>query len=204
MILESLVTTRNLTPEGSQAGNDVNMSPMGATILQCHPDGELATFELRPFDTSRTFANLKRTHQGVMHVDDNVELFALSAIGQLQTLPDLYAAPHVDAEIIATSCRAYEFEVKFIDQTGPRMSLNCEVLAVHRHRDFFGFNRAKHAVLEAAILATRVNFLPREEIESAMDRLEIIVKKTSGEAEAVAFEAIQNFIASTREPAGDV
>ena len=199
MILESLVTTRNEPSSSSHPEQSVNLSPMGPRLLSRHADGELATFELRPFDTSRTFSNLRRTKQGVMHVDDNVLLFAQSAVGQLLELPELYPATKVAGDIIVSSCRAYEFEVKFIDSTGPRMSLNCEVVAVHRHRDFFGFNRAKHAVLEAAILATRIDFLPREEIQSSFKRLALIVQKTSGPDEEKAFQVVQQYAESAWE-----
>ncbi|MEL7496903.1 MAG: DUF447 domain-containing protein [Planctomycetota bacterium] len=194
MILESIVTTLNEVDVNATLSDRVNISPMGPRILSRHADGALATFQLRPFDSSRTFANLKRTRQGVLHVDDNVELFAATAIGQLGELPDLYDAERVMGQIIADACRAYEFEVKYIDETGNRMSLNCEVVASHRHRDFFGFNRAKHAVLEAAILATRVNFLPKEEILSSFSRLKTIVEKTAGPTEFNAYELLSKFV----------
>jgi hypothetical protein len=191
MILESIVTTLN---------NDasVNISPMGPRILDAAADGSFEKFELRPFDTSTTFANLKLTQAGVMHVDDNVDLFARAAIGKItgNGLPKLTAAEVVDGQVIESACRAYEFKVNFIDETGPRMSLNCEVVAVHRQRDFFGFNRAKHAVIEAAILATRLDFLPSQEIAALMKRLQTIVDKTAGEQETQAMMLLAKFIQS--------
>ncbi len=194
MILESIVTTLN---------NDasVNISPMGPRILDAAADGSFEKFELRPFDTSTTFANLKRTQAGVMHVDDNVDLFARAAIGKItgSGLPKLTAAEVVDGQVIESACRAYEFKVNFINETGPRMSLNCEVVAVHRQRDFFGFNRAKHAVIEAAILATRLDFLPQEEIAEQFRRLKIIIDKTAGSAERNAFENLCQFVGSSNE-----
>ncbi|MAR13923.1 MAG: hypothetical protein CL681_28610, partial [Blastopirellula sp.] len=63
-----------------------------------------------------------------------------------------------------------------------------------RGRDFFGFNRAKHAVLEAAIFATRVDFLPEREIRAEWERLQIIVDKTAGDQERRAFEFLTQFI----------
>ena len=54
-------------------------------------------------------------------------------------------------------------------------------------REFFGFNRAKHAVVEAAILATRTAFLPREQIMAEYERLAVLVEKTGGERETEAF-----------------
>ena len=68
-----------------------------------------------------------------MHVDDNVELFAQSAIGKIeppQTCRRLAKAEAIKGHIIQSACRAYEFKVESIDETGPRMSLFCEVLQV--------------------------------------------------------------------------
>lgn len=182
MILEALVTTIN--EDGS-----TNLSPMGPTVH----DG-LSTFELRPFNTSRTFANLKRTRMGVLHVTDDVELFAKSAIGRLIEMPDLIDAEKIAGKIIADACRYHEFEVEFIDETGPRMSLNCRTVASNRIREFWGFNRAKHAVIEAAILATRLDFLPASEIANQFMRLQAIVEKTGGEQEKKGFALLSEFV----------
>ena len=187
MILESIVTTTN--EDGS-----VNISPMGPR-LNSPEDWE--QFELRPFDTSRTFANLQRTGQGVMHVHDDVELFARAAIGQLEPLPKVAAANLIDGWVLTDACRAYEFRVQFVDTTGHRMSLNCQVCQVHRMRDFFGFNRARHAVLEAAILATRLDFLPAETVRSQFDWLGSMVRKTGGETELETFLMLDRFVSET-------
>ncbi|MFK7767027.1 MAG: DUF447 domain-containing protein [Mariniblastus sp.] len=182
MILESIVTTIN--EDGTP-----NISPMGPNVSD-----SIEIFELRPFDTSRTFANLKRSKSGVLHVTDDVELFAKSAIGKLDRLPELIPAELVAGNIIADSCRAYEFKVEYIDETGPRMNLNCKTIKSHRLRDFWGFNRAKHAVLEAAILATRLDFLPSGEIRDQYLRLATAVEKTGGDKEKLAFELLTNFV----------
>ena len=192
MILESIVTTTNV--DGSP-----NISPMGPRITlprSAQTDTSFTRFELRPFDTSSTFANLKRHRQGVLHVDDNVELFARAAVSKIETadLPTLTKAEKIDGHIIQSACRAYEFEVESIDESGPRMSLMCEVVKVHRLRDFFGFNRAKHAVIEAAILATRIDFLPANEIQEQFQWLKLIVEKTAGPAEANAFNYLDHFV----------
>ena len=202
MILESIVTTTNV--DGSP-----NISPMGPRIQQpaasdkpatlprsAQTDPAFTRFELRPFDTSTTFTNLKRHRQGVLHVDDNVELFARAAVNKIETtdLPTLSKAEKIDGHIIQSACRAYEFEVESIDESGPRMSLICEIVKAHRLRDFFGFNRAKHAVIEAAILATRIDFLPAEEIQEQFQWLKVIVEKTAGPAEANAFDYLDQFV----------
>ena len=182
MILESIVTTIN--EDGS-----VNVSPMGPTV-----HGKLQNFELRPFDTSRTFANLKRTRSGVVHVTDDVGLIAQSAIGKLLPLPEFFPAEKVTGQVIANTCRWYEFEVEYIDENSARTSINCKTLYTGRIRDFWGFNRAKHAVIEAAILATRLDFLPREEIQEQFQRLETIVLKTGSAQESKAFQLLSEHV----------
>jgi hypothetical protein len=71
------------------------------------------------------------------------------------------------------------------------------VEAVHsgRLRDFFGFNRAKHAVVEAAILATRTDFLPLDDIEAEYRKLAVIVDKTGGPQEQQAFAFLREHVA---------
>ena len=63
-----------------------------------------------------------------------------------------------------------------------------------RIRDFFGFNRAKHAVVEAAILATRIQILKPEEIRKELTRLESPLNKTAGEQERRAFDFLRSYI----------
>lgn len=182
MILEAIVTTIN--EDGS-----TNVSPMGPTVT-----ADLSQFVLRPFDTSTTYANLKRNRCGVMHVTDDVLMFARAAIGDKPIDARTKDAEVVEGKILLDACRYYEFEVKYIDETGARMVLNCETLSSGRLRDFWGFNRAKHAVIEAAILATRLDFLPSSEIKESMVRLQTIVDKTAGPKEIEAMRLISDYI----------
>jgi hypothetical protein len=187
MILESVVTTRN--PDGS-----INLSPMGPTFSD-DATGNLdwSRFELRPFNTSTTYANLKENRCGILHVTDDVELIARAAIGKLTLRPRLIPGQVVDCQAIADACRWYEFRVERIDETRPRVNLDCKTVHHHWQREFCGFNRAKHAVLEAAILATRLDFLPTEEIAEQFQRLEIMVQKTGGQQEHKAFALLKNY-----------
>jgi hypothetical protein len=70
---------------------------------------------------------------------------------------------------------------------------------VHRgtRREFIGFNRARHAVLEAAIYATRLHLLPRAFIDSEMARLQVIVDKTAGPQEIEAMALLTEHIRAT-------
>ncbi|WP_437228212.1 DUF447 domain-containing protein [Planctomicrobium sp. SH661] len=182
MILEGLCTTRN--PDGT-----INIAPMGPVVNE-----ELTSFRFRPFQTSTTFGNLKRTGCGVFHVVDDVRLIARAAVGALTDLPALIPAARVSGSVIADACRWYEFEVTAIDDSRPRSEIETRVVHVGLNREFWGFNRAKHAVLETAILATRLHLVPREEINRQLEQFAVIVDKTAGEQEQTAFAFLEQWI----------
>ncbi|OHB77550.1 MAG: hypothetical protein A2W31_18215 [Planctomycetes bacterium RBG_16_64_10] len=167
-------------------------------------DSDFKSLQLRPYQTSMTFANLKRTRQGVLHVTDDVELFARAAIGPVQPPPTLIPAGAVDGYILADACRWFAFRVTAVDDDGQPARIDAVVVDRGTQRDFFGFNRAKHAVLEAAILATRITRLPPAQIQADMDRLAVLVAKTAGPQERRAFgllnDYLRNNLRSTGQP----
>lgn len=165
------------------ADGAVNISPMGPIV-----DESMTELVLRPYQTSTTYQNLKRTRQGVFHMTDDVELIAHAALGQPAPLPPLAPAEAMEGQIITSACRWYALRVRTLDDSQERTEIVCDVVDRGTLREFFGFNRAKHAVLEAAILATRVAFLPADEIRAEMARLKSPVVKTGGPAELRAFE----------------
>ena len=181
-LLEGIVTTLN-------ADGSAHIAPMGPIV-----DTGFTRIHLRPYQTSTTYQNVKRTRQGVLHVSDDVELFARAAVGRLATPPRLFTATAVDGVILADACRWYAFQVDSLDDREERTSIVASVVEYGRIRDFFGFNRAKHAVIEAAILATRVEYLDAAHIRSEFKRLAVIVEKTGGNQEHAAFEFLQEYL----------
>lgn len=179
MILEGLVTTLN-------ADGSPHLAPMGPRV-----GPEFASFVLRPFPTSGTYRNLLAHPEGVLHVTDDVLLIAKAAVGAADPLPPVRPADKVKGFVLADCCRHYEFVVRSVDDSAERMSLDAEVVHTGRRRDFWGFNRAKHAVLEAAILATRLHLLPREEVTVEFKKLRVIVTKTGGPAEFEAMDFLE-------------
>ena len=128
-----------------------------------------------------------RTRCGVFHITDDAALIARSAIGTLSSLPPLRPAHVVDGFVLADCCRSFEFEIRHADTHGERFILQAEVVHSETHRDFLGFHRARHALLEAAILATRFHLISAAEIETEFAKLETIVRKTGDEPERAAF-----------------
>ncbi len=183
-ILEGIVTTQN--EDGT-----VNISPMGPIV-----DAAVTQFIFRPYCTSTTYKNLKRSGLGVFHITDDVLLFAQAALGQPDPLPTL------DGLILSDACRWYSFKVDTLDHSQQqtdiisqgRPQITAHTIDQGRNRDFLGFNRAKHAVLEAAILATRAHLLPVADILAELERLEPPVQKTASAAELHAFDFLRRKI----------
>ena len=181
MILEGIITTTN--PDGTP-----HLAPMGPRV---EPD--VRRFLLRPFPNSHTYQNLLTHGEGVLHVTDDVLLMAHAAVGQVERFPEVKKAERVRGFIIRSACRFFEFRVASIDESEQRVKIEAEVVHSGTLRDFFGFNRAKHAALEAAIFATRLHLLPREEIETEYRKLRVIVDKTGGEHELEAMAFLENY-----------
>ena len=93
MILEGIVTSQNELGE-------LNIAPMGPQV-----DQGMTQLVLRPFQTSRTFSNLKETRCGIFHVVDDVLLLAKTAIGTLQEIPETFPAEKVSGRVLASACR---------------------------------------------------------------------------------------------------
>ncbi|HXG12187.1 MAG TPA: DUF447 domain-containing protein [Gemmataceae bacterium] len=182
MILEGVVTT--IFPSG-----EVNIAPMGPRV-----GPTMERFLLRPFSTSQTYRNLKAHGEGVFHVTDDVLLLARAALGPVEPPPALFPAARVRGLVLRDACRYYEFRVASLDESEERVRIEAEVVYAGWLRDFVGFNRAKHAVVEAAILATRTDFLPLDQIEAEYRKLAVIVDKTGGEQEQEAFALLRRHV----------
>jgi uncharacterized protein len=188
MIVESIVTTVG-------ADGAVNCAPMGVEWS----DDRIV---LKPFLDTATYRNVVAAGAAVVNLVDDVRIFARGAISN-----PVY--PTVPADVVrgvrlADCCSWRELEVQTVDSTPPRSRI--ETAVVHRGvlREFIGFNRARHAVLEAAIYATRLHLLPREFVARELDRLQVIVNKTAGPAEQEAMALLIAFVRDTavepREP----
>ncbi len=183
MILEGIVTSLN-------TAGSLNIAPMGPVV---ETDNN-KTLLLRPFQSSTTFQNLSQQRCGVFHVVDNVLLVARAAINVWESSPETFAASQIKGDVLKDSCRWLEFEVDQIDTSHQRSEMIVRVVHTERLRDFFGLNRAKHLVLEAIILATRVHLLSQEEIETALKMYRTPIEKTAGENEQLAFSLIESYL----------
>lgn len=182
MILEAIVTTAD------RAGL-VNIAPMGPWV-----DGPaVKALTLKPFRSSHTHANLRESGVAVVHVTDDVELIAASATGRVSAtglIEPLLGRWHKLIEC----CHWFAVEVESWEEDSLRPQAHCRI--VHRgfQRPMFGLNRAKHAVLEGAILVTRLELLGKEDVERQMHALKPLVEKTGGPAEHRAWRQLESIV----------
>jgi uncharacterized protein len=188
MIVEGVATTWDL--EGR-----VNVAPLGPVVPDA-PPSEWSELLLRPFPGSKTYANLKATREGVFHLTDDVLLIAKSAIGEVE--PPLEPCHSLGGRRLVDCCQLFEFRVVEWDESGERPRLRATTLTNWPVRPWTGFNRAKHAVLEAAILATRIHLLGKTEVEAEFARLRSPVEKTAGPAEREAFDLLVEYVRNWR------
>lgn len=187
-IVEGLMTTLD-------ADGVLNIAPMGPMV-----DAAFETFTLRPFTSSTTYKNLKATGHGVFHVTDDALLIARGAIGRLMDrsrggeVIATRSAVNVNGVVLAGACRYHELVVEHLDDLQERTVIKTR--CVHREslRDFFGFCRAKHAVIEAAILATRLHLTGTATVLAEYERLAVMVQKTGGEDERQAMRELTDHV----------
>jgi hypothetical protein len=178
MIIETIVTS-------SDAEGKVNFAPMGVEWGE-----ELIV--IKPFLETTTFRNLRETGVAVVNITDDVRVFARAALSS----PTFAAHPaeSVKGVVLDAACSWREVEVVSIDDTPPRSRIETRVVHRGSQRDFIGFNRARGAVLEATILATRTHMIPADEIRTDLERLQVIVNKTAGEREHEAMNFVTAWV----------
>jgi len=184
MIVETVTTTIN--PDGT-----VNCAAMGVEW------GDEAIV-IKPYGSTRTLRNLQRSGAAVVHLTDDILLFTQAALDDPH--PPTRPATVVAGAVLADACSWREVAVDAIDATGPRAEVTTRVVARGTGREFVGFNRACHAVLEASILASRVRRLPADEVRTEMARLAVLVDKTAGPRERAAMDLV---LAHVRAAAGE-
>jgi hypothetical protein len=181
MIIESILTTVD-------RGGLVNIAPMGV-------EWDEETIVIKPFLETTTFRNIQDTGSAVVNLTDDIFLFAEAAISNPR-YPTVPATTLVRGVVLEAACSWRELEVEALDATPPRARVTTRVVHRGRRREFLGFNRARHAVLEAAILCTRLHLVPRTETEAGFRRLQIIVDKTAGPRELQAMALLTEYLRS--------
>jgi hypothetical protein len=173
-IIETVVTTIN--PDGS-----VNCGAMGVEW------GE-ERIVIKPYAATRTLRNLRATGAAVVNLTDDILLFSQAALGDPH--PATRPAASVEGAVLADACSWREVRVEAIDEGEERARVSTMVVGRGTGREFLGLSRARHAVLEASILASRARWLAAQDIRAELSRLQVLVDKTAGPRERDAMEYV--------------
>jgi uncharacterized protein len=180
VIRETIVTTQ---------GRDgaVHIAPIGLIV-------QAEGFVIAPFRPSQTLDNLRENPHAVANYTDDVLVFAGCLTGRRgwPTRP----AEHIPGAVLASALAHAELEVAHVDEHPQRPRFHCRILHEATHAPFRGFNRAQAAVVEAAILVSRLHLLPMDKIEREIAYLQIAVEKTAGLRERQAWDWLTEKIAA--------
>jgi hypothetical protein len=164
------------------------------------PIGLIASGEewiIAPFHPSQTLANLREVPEAVANYVDDVRIFA-GCLTKRRDWP-LLQAMHVRPPRLAAALAHAELAVVAVEENPTRPRFRCRMVAKAMHRPFEGFNRAKAAVIEAAILLSRRHILPQAEIAQQIARLRPLIEKTAGPEEQTAWDWLMEAFAEEEQ-----
>lgn len=185
LILETIVTT-------TAADGTLHLVPFG---LIREDDGATV---LAPFRPSPTIENLKVNPVFAASSPRDVRVIAGAVTGRREwpTLP----CERIAGSRLADSFGHAEFEVESVEDDETRPRYRGRLVHEAAHAAFIGYNRAQAAVLEAAILSTRLHMLAPEKVLSELRYLSIALSKTAGPREREAWSWIEEKVAAALGP----
>lgn len=171
LIVETIVATRN-------ADGTAHVAPLGLIA-----EGELWT--LAPFRPSRTLDNLAAHPFATASHTDDVRVFAGCLTGR-RDWPVVAAETIVGARL-AGAVAHWELAIERVSEDAVRPRFHARAVHIGQHRPWGGYNRAQAAVIECAVLVSRLDMLPPEKVEAELQYLDIAISKTAGARELEAW-----------------
>lgn len=149
-------------------------APMGISEVNSH-------ILIQPFKPSATYNNLKSHRQCSINYVDDVRVFAGSLTGRRDWPTE--RCQQIECEYLSQALTHSELEVVGFEDNNPRACFTAAIINEVTHSPFRGFNRAQNAVIEAAVLTSRLSMLPVEKIRQEIAYLTIAMEKTAGDRE---------------------
>ncbi len=187
VIFETVVTT--LSAEGK-----AHVAPMGIRYRGPGQDSEVV---LMPYRPSTTLDNIAATGHAVLNIVVDTRVFAGSVTGR--KVWDTVAAEHIAG--VRLACALSHLELRLVSREDEAQRTVLRLARVHEavHAPFIGINRAQAAVVEGAVLVSRLNMLPPDKVDSEMAYLQIAIDKTAGPEEHEAWGWLREAVAKHRQ-----
>lgn len=184
-ILETVITT--VSPAGR-----LHLAPMGVQV-------QGPEVLLQPFRPSTTLDNVLATGRAVLNLSDDVRIFAGCVTGR-RDWPTV-ELPGGEGRRLA-GCLAHA-PLRLIDCRDDPQRPALRMAAGERqvHGAFAGFNRAQAAVIEGAVLVSRLAMLPADKVSREMAYLQIAIDKTAGPDELEAWGWLCEAVGAARRVA---
>ena len=188
MIQEIIVTTTNV--DGS-----THIAPMGIRE-------ESGLIVVAPFKPSATLENIQRNKTAVVNRISDVRIFAGCLTGRKDW--PLTEAERIQGKRLDVALSHLELQLERFEDDELRPRFYCRPIHEVNHKPFKGFNRAQAAVLELAILVSRLRMLPEEKINKEIEYLTIAIDKTAGENEKIAWGWLMEKVEAYWQEEGDM
>jgi len=185
VIFETVVTT--VAPGGA-----AHIAPMGVRYRG-------SDVILMPFKPSTTLANIVATGHAVLNVVVDTRVFAGAVTGRRDW--PLRPAERIVGQRLACALHHVELALAELHDDAQRPALRMARVHEVAHAPYLGHNRAQSAVIEGAILVSRLHMLPAEKVDAEMAYLRIAIDKTAGPEEHEAFGWLVEAIARHRSRA---
>ena len=171
VIFETVVTT--LSTEGV-----AHVAPMGIR----YRDDEVV---LMPYRPSTTLDNIAATGQAVLNILVDTRVFAGSVTGR--KVWDTQPAERIAG--VRLACALSHVELRLVSRQDEEQRTVLRMARIHEssHAPFIGINRAQAAVVEGAVLVSRLKMLPQDKVDTEMAYLQIAIDKTAGPEEREAW-----------------
>ncbi|KAA0968612.1 DUF447 family protein [Aureimonas fodinaquatilis] len=176
MIREVILTTV------SSAG-EAHIAPLG--LVQAH-ESDNRHWIIAPFAPSRTLDNIAVSRIAIANYTDDPLIFAGCLTGRKDW--PLTSVPGVAVPRLSAALAHDVLQVEAVEDHAQRPRFTCVIVQSATHAPFTGMNRARSAILELAILVSRLHILPKQKVQAEIAYLSIGLEKTAGPNEQLAWQ----------------
>jgi len=185
VIYETVIST--VAPHGTP-----HVAPMGVRY-------RATDVILMPFKPSTTLANILASGHAVLNIVTDTRIFAGAVTGRRAWA--LRPAERVTGMRLDCALNHVELELAEMHDDPQRPVLRMARVFEASHAPYIGFNRAQAAVIEGAILVSRLHMLPAAKVDAEMNYLQIAIDKTAGPEEREAWGWLADAVARHRAAA---